>query len=545
MYLWLWSFLRAVMTHYTLTLFTISFILYIIHWIRERRFKHSLFSRLGIPQVKPHLIYGSMHILHGNFLSTDVIGKWLNKYGKVFGFYTGETPNLVIGDLDLIKQVLIKDFHNFSNRPKLPIKAQPVVNTVVGLRDQRWKDVRSILAPTFSMVKMKQMTGVMNRKLDEFLQIVLEGSLKDVPLEWYSIFQGLTLDVISECALAMKTNCQRDQNNDELFSATRIFLKNAMNPAIYLAIYFSAFGQICTFISNQLALSGRVTNMIVSHLKTVLNIRRKDLSTKYIDVLQLMLEAADSQPDILANAAYDPDDVLTSTKASSEYLLPPTKEKGNKKRLSDDEIIANAWVFLLGGFETTANTLTSAAYLLACNPEVQERLYQELNDNIEDGSESLNYETVNKLSYLDQVLSETLRIYPPVVSFITRDTEKDTRLGEYFVPSGTNIVIPLWQIHHDPNLWPDPENFDPDRFCPEIKASESRHPMSYIPFGAGPRSCVGVRFAQLEAKLTLARLIKSFRLETCDTTPIPMTFEMPTVTHIPAEAVMLKAILRD
>ncbi|XP_068202553.1 cytochrome P450 3A25-like [Palaemon carinicauda] len=529
--LWLPSLLWAGMSRYTVLFLITLIVLYIIHWTRERHYKHTLFARLGIPYIKPHLLYGSMHTLHSDTLATDIMENWIKEHGKVFGFYIGETPNVVIADLDLIKQVLIKDFHNFSNRPKLPIEAQPVVDTIVGLRDQRWKDVRSILAPTFSMMKMKSMTGIMNRRVDEFLQIVSEGSLKNEPLEWYTIFQGLTLDVISECALAMKTHCQRDQNNDELFVAVRSFLKNALNPAIFLAVYFNAFAKIFSFISNQLALSGRMTNMIVSHLKTVIRIRRKDMSKKYIDVLQLMLEAADTQ---------NPNEIEEDSPEGGT-----AKHSETRKQLTDAEIIANAWVFLLGGFETTANSLTSAAYLLACNPEVQERLYKELSSDIEDGSQHLTYETVNSLTYLDQVLSETLRIYPPVVSFMSRDTANDTMLGDYFIPSDTNIVIPMWHIHHNPEFWPDPEKFDPDRFSSKTKASENRHPMSYIPFGAGPRSCVGIRFAQLEAKLALARLIRCFKLETCEETVIPMKFEMPTVTHIPATGVMLKATPRQ
>lgn len=528
----LFSFLRSAMTHYTFTLLVATMVLYVIHWIRARRYKHSMFTRLGIPHIKPHLIYGSMHTLRGKDLATEVIGKWLKEYGKVFGYFIGSKPNVVVGDLDLMRQVLVKDFHNFSNRPKLAIEAQPVMDTLVGLRDQRWKDIRSVLTPTFSMVKMKQMIGIMNTRIDEFLGIITNSSLKDEPLEFYGLFQGLTLDVISECVLAMKTNCQRDQNGDQLFAAVRSFLTHAMNPAIHLAIYFNVFGKALSFISNQLAFSGRMTNMIVSHLKTVLKIRRKDLSKRYIDVLQLMLEA-DSQPETSANGVHDSNNTSNSRKEIS------------KKNLTDDEIIANAWVFLLAGFETTANSMTSTAYLLACNPDVQEKLYQELCEHIEDGSQSVSYETVNKLTYLDQVFSEALRVYPPVVTFITRDTNEDFQLGDYFIPSDTNVLIPIWQIHHDPELWPDPYKFDPERFSPEVKASENRHPMSYIPFGAGPRGCVGIRFAQLEAKLAIARLVRCFRLETCAETPIPLTFVMPTVTHIPAKGVMLKTIQRE
>ena len=110
---------------------------------------------------------------------------------------------------------------------------------------------------------------------------------------------------------------------------------------------------------------------------------------------------------------------------------------------------------------------------------------------------------------MDQVLCETLRLFPPVVHLVTREASEPVQLGKTTIPAGTNIQIPVWQIHHDPNLWPDPYSFDPDRFDPELK--KSHHPMSWIPFGSGPRACIGIRFAMLEAKITLAKLLMKYR----------------------------------
>lgn len=523
------------LTSHTWTLFVAAVLLYVVWWVQKRRHQHSVFARLGIPFVPPHLIYGSNHILRApGALATDIIAKWTKQYGKVFGYYVGWRPTLVVADLDLVKQVLIKDFNNFSNRPKLVIDAQPVVDTVVGLRDQRWKDVRAVLAPTFSMVKMKHMAGIINRKIDQLMAIVEEKTAQGQPVEWYSTYQGLTLDVISECALAMQTNCQRDQEKDEFLVAVREFLQNAVNPAILLALYFPVFASLLSFVSNKLAVSGRMTQMIVNHLKKVIAIRRKDLETRYVDVLQLMLEAAQSrysQADgQVANGAAEPE----AARVNPRHTL-----------LTDAEIIANAWVFMLGGFETTASTLTYTTYLLATHPQVQDRLYQEVCDVAQKGeSGSLTYEQVRDLKYLDQVITESLRLYPPVVTFISREAAHDFKLGNISVPKDMIITVPIWQLHRDPDQWRDPETFDPDRFSPDAKAAESHHPMSYLPFGAGPRNCPGMRFAQLEAKLTLARVIKTYRLEVCKDTPVPLTFKIPTVAINPSKAVYIKVVPR-
>uniref|UniRef100_A0A0P4W4H9 Thromboxane-A synthase n=1 Tax=Scylla olivacea TaxID=85551 RepID=A0A0P4W4H9_SCYOL len=509
----------------TLVLILLAAVLaYTVIWVHHRRQQHAVFSRIGIPYVPPHLIYGSNHILRGSGKMTiDVIGQWLQQYGKIFGYYIGWKPTLVVADLDLIKTVLIKDFHNFSNRPKLVINAQPVVNTLVGLRDQRWKDVRSVLAPTFSMVKMKHMAGIMNEKINVLMKIIEEKSSNGENVEMYSIFQGLTLDVISECALAMKTQCQQKQNKDEMFKAVREFLKNAINPAILLALYFPYFASLMSFFSNRLALSGRMTRMIIDHLKGVIAVRRQDIDTRSVDVLQLMLEAAESR--------------YQGNEDDKVWI--------KHKLLTDEEIIANAWVFMLGGFETTANSLTYTAYLLATHPEVQQRLYEEVcNVTKESGKVTLTYEDVQQLKYLDQVFSESLRLYPPVVTFIMRESADDFKLGDYLIPKDLSILVPIWQIHHDPQYWPDPHTFDPERFSMDNKAMKTQHPMCYLPFGAGPRNCPGMRFAQLEAKLTLARIVKTFRLEVCEDTPQPLTFIIPTVAINPAKKVFLRAVPR-
>ncbi|KAG0696573.1 Lithocholate 6-beta-hydroxylase [Chionoecetes opilio] len=542
-------------------------------WVRHRRHQHATFRRLGVPYVPPHLLYGNNHTLrqHGT-PPTEVMGGWVRRYGKVFGYFVGWAPMLVVADLDLIKTILIRDFHNFANRPRLVIEARPVIHTLVGLRDHRWKHVRALLAPTFSMLKMKHMATIMNRKIDTLMAILRarEGQAVDV----YATFQGLTLEVISECALAMQVHSQLHQDKEPLLVAVKEFLKHALNPAILLALYLPAFASLMSFVSNRLALSGRMTNMIVQHLKCVIAARRRqDRGARTVDVLQLMLEAAESRHQGGSKEGKEGSaregqgggkeghkDSSKDGQGGSKEGHKDSGKKGHKgtaregpkdsQLLTDEEIIANAWVFLLGGFETTANALTYTAYLLATHPHVQDRLHSEVCAAAKEagGGDVLTYELVQGLKYLDMVLSESLRLYPPVVTFIIRESAKEVQYGDLCIPKDMAILVPVWQVHRDPQHWPHPDAFDPEScHCParfSVDARASRHPMAYLPFGAGPRNCPGMRFAQLEAKLTLARLIKNFRLEVCEATPQPLTFTIPTVAINPATKVFLRAVAR-
>ncbi|CAL4073249.1 unnamed protein product, partial [Meganyctiphanes norvegica] len=453
-------------TAHTGLLMLLGIVLYIIHWVKHRRQQQSVFQKLGIPFVPPNLITGSQDLFR-KYLAIDIFDEWISKYGKVFGYYVGWSPTLVVADLDLVQQILIKDFVHFANRPKLVIDAQPVVDTVVGLRDQRWKDVRSILAPTFSMLKMKHMTGIMNGKVDELLRVINERATTGQPIEWYSTFQGLTLDVISECALAIKSDCQQEQNKNELFRAVRGFLKNALNPAILMALYFPSFAKILSIISNKFALSGRMTEIVVQNLKKVIAIRRNDLNVKTVDVLQLMMDSTETP---MANG-------ISSKESPTANGL--TSSIKTRKLLTDKELIANIWIFLLGGFETTADALTYTTYLLALHPQIQERLYNEVAQVTGGSDQSLTYEEVSKMTYLEQVFNESLRLYPPVVTFVIREARQDVHVGNLFIPKDMSIIIPIWQIHRDPEHWPNPETFDPERYWPGAPAV-SRKPERYL-----------------------------------------------------------------
>ena len=205
--------------------------------------------------------------------------------------------------------------------------------------------------------------------------------------------------------------------------------------------------------------------------------------------------------------------------------LDEKKEKisFSKKKLDDYEIIAQAWLFWLAGFETTGNMLSFCFYSLAVNPDCQEKLYQEVSSSV-DANGNIDYDTLTKLPYLDACLSETLRIYPALMALDRIVSENYTLpTTNIELPKGTIVNIPIYALHHDEKYYDQPEKFNPDRFLPE-----NRHliqPFTYFPFGAGPRSCVGMRFALLEAKLCLSQIIMKYKLVRCDKTDVPLLLD--------------------
>ena len=184
--------------------------------------------------------------------------------------------------------------------------------------------------------------------------------------------------------------------------------------------------------------------------------------------------------------------------------------------------MAQAMVFFLAGYETTASTLSFCLYELALNQDIQERLYREI-QQAKTEDPSLSYATLSKCEYLDAVLSETLRKYPPAL-LLNREASDRYHIPEagLWLEKGQSVNIPVYAIHHMEQFFPNPHRYDPDRFMPENR--DKIVPYSYLPFGGGPRNCIGMRFALTEAKMGLARLVDQFKVvrtaETTDTLQI-------------------------
>lgn len=156
--------------------------------------------------------------------------------------------------------------------------------------------------------------------------------------------------------------------------------------------------------------------------------------------------------------------------------------------------------------------MTWALYLIGSHPDVQEKVHEELDSVFGKGSDRpATMDDLGKLNYLDRVIKETLRLFPSV-PLMGRVTTEDCIINNQLVPKDTEVAVLTYQIHHNKHVWDDPERFDPDRFLP--KNMVSRHPFAYIPFSAGPRNCIGQRFAILEEKVMLSAIFRRYNV-TC------------------------------
>ncbi|WP_135855339.1 cytochrome P450 [Halorussus salinus] len=190
-----------------------------------------------------------------------------------------------------------------------------------------------------------------------------------------------------------------------------------------------------------------------------------------------------------------PDDLLS--------ILLRAQDRGEQ---TDREIRDEVMTMLLAGHDTTALTLTYTWYLLSQHPEAERRVHDEIDDVL--GGDAPTMEDVGNLDYVEQVVDEAMRLYPPVYTMF-REAKEPVELGGYRVPEESAIMLSQWAMHRSERYWDDPDAFDPDRWSRDA----DRPRFAYFPFGGGPRHCIGKHLAKLEAKLILARTAQQYRLE--------------------------------
>lgn len=231
--------------------------------------------------------------------------------------------------------------------------------------------------------------------------------------------------------------------------------------------------------------------------------------------------------------------------------------------LTVEELAAQAFIFFLAGFDTSSTTLAFCFYELAFNPIVQQRARDEIRDRLQRHGGKLSYEAIMEIQYIDQIIkgkifipcffiqksmisfsyyicfTETLRLYPPVTN-LSRETERDYLVPgmEFVLEEKTRIFIPTYAIHHDPEYYPDPERFDPDRFAPAEVAR--RDSVLWLPFGDGPRNCIGYRFGMMQLRVGLVTLLNSFEFGPSERTQRPLKFSKEALLLMPEGGMWLK-----
>ncbi|XP_011875039.1 PREDICTED: probable cytochrome P450 6a14 isoform X2 [Vollenhovia emeryi] len=441
-----------------------------------------------------NLILGKVQV--GVFLH-DIYIKY--KHHGVIGTYSLFKPNLIIADHDLVQTVLTKEFASFHDRGTYcNEKLDPLSAHLFSMPGKKWRNMRVKMTPTFTSGKLKQMFPILQEcgeKLAEYLEC--KAKMKD-SIEVKDIFARYTTDVIMSAAFGVKSNCIGEPNNEYRIQGRKAF---EVTPLILaLAVYAPQIMDLFSLTFFDRGVIKFYMNMFRENVeyRRTHNIVRQD----FMNLLMQLMDRGYVEPDM--------DDDKKKINESSTV-----------SKLTIAEATAQSFVFFAAGYETSSTTATFALYELAQYHDIQDKVRKEI-DEILAKHGGLTYDSVNDMTYLHKVVNETLRKYPPI-PFLNRICTKDIALPMNInLPKGTSITIPVLGFHRDPSIYPDPDKFDPERFNADVVAD--RHPYAYLPFGEGPRVCIGARFGYIQTKVGLVSLLSRYKFHLDPQTRVPLIF---------------------
>ncbi|KRT85204.1 cytochrome P450, partial [Oryctes borbonicus] len=213
---------------------------------------------------------------------------------------------------------------------------------------------------------------------------------------------------------------------------------------------------------------------------------------------------------------------------------------GSTQGVTTEEMLAQSFIFFDAGFETSSTNLTFSLYELAMHQDLQQKVRDEIFTVLERHNGEMTYEALMEMPYVDQVLDESLRKYPPI-PFLNRKCSTDYKIpgSDLVIEKGTSVMISLPGLHMDPEYFPEPDKFDPERFSKENKSKIK--PFTFLSFGNGPRVCIGQRFALLQNKLGLCLILKNFKISALETTPKKIVADPRGLTTVSIEPISLRS----
>ncbi|XP_032690305.1 cytochrome P450 4C1-like isoform X2 [Odontomachus brunneus] len=360
----------------------------------------------------------------------------------------------------------------------------------------KWHSRRKMLTPTFHFSILREFTNILTEEGKRMVQKLKDvGDMVEVDIELF--ISEHTLNIICETAMGTSPHnlgTMQEKYRHKVHQLGQLLIYRIVRPWLFNDIIFA------------LTPKGREQKKILQNLHgfTEKIIAERKMYHKRTNNKELH-NIANNDPIEIDNAEIHG---IRKKRIAMLDLLISTSQENN---LSDLDIREEVDTFTFEGHDTTSMAICFTLLLLAEHKDIQDRVREEVKTVMQQCEGKLTMTSLQNLPYLERCLKESLRLYPSVY-FITRITAEDVQLRDsYVIPRGTITHLNIFDAHRDPNFWPNPDVFDPDRFLPE--KIQKRHPYSYLPFSAGPRNCIGQRFAMLELKAIIALLVHNFYLE--------------------------------
>ncbi|XP_024883533.1 cytochrome P450 9e2-like [Temnothorax curvispinosus] len=478
------------MEYWTIALSILAGILAIYYY--SSRKDSNVFRQHGIPHAKDYFLLKKIwKILIRPKSFADMMTEIYEVHSdaKYIGMFDFTKSIVMIRDLELLKSVAIKNFDAFQDHLFFGNETQDPLfgNNLFALRGDKWRDIRALLSPAFTASKMRAMFQLISECAVNFSEYVMNVPSDKRVMEMKDIFTRYASDVIATCAFGINVDSMRNPENEFY-----VFGKKTTDFGFVALIKILMYQHVPSLIRllNLKLIDDRTSAFFVNLVADTIRIREEKGITRP-DMIQLLMDSKSKR---------EPGRELTILNMTSQ-----------------------AFIFFLAGFETSSTLMSFAAHEIAVNPDVQEKLQNEIDKVLKDTNSQPSYEAINGMKYLNAVINEALRKYP-VQPMTDRLCVKDFELPPalpnakpYLVKEGMLLFIPFYALQHDPKYFPEPDKFKPERFLDE---GDRCNFDAYYPFGLGPRMCIGNRFALLETRTLLFHLLARCQLMPCEKTSI-------------------------
>ncbi|CAB3239058.1 unnamed protein product [Arctia plantaginis] len=503
----------------------IAIIWIIVAFLALALYLRKVYSKLandGVNHLPVVPIFGNLFwVFFSSDNITDFLAKLSSKFpdDKVVGVYELLNPLYIVKDVDIIKNVTIKDFDHFVDRRGFSELDPTFGRSLLNLKGEEWKEMRSTLSPAFTSSKIRLMVPFMVDVGEEMIK-VLSKRIKDSESQYIDVnTKDLTAryatDVIASCTFGLKVDSQSADSHFYRKAKDVITFKYSAVIKIFLYRCLPSIAEMLKLSLVSSETSGFFSDVVLSTIE-----EREKRNIIRHDMINILNEIKKGQ------LRHERDSDVDSSAGFATVEESNFGKKLRDREWTDNDLVAQAVLFLLAGFDTVSTVMTFMIYELAVNPDVQEILVQEIKEFDQMNGGQLDFKSIQSMKYMDMVVSETMRLHPPT-PLLDRQCVKDYNFGrvnktatkDLIVRKGAAIGFPVYMFHRNPQLFPNPEKFDPERFSDENK--HNIKPFSYMPFGLGPRNCIGSRFALCEVKVMLYQLLRKIKVSPCEKTTIP------------------------
>ncbi|KAL4711799.1 hypothetical protein ACJJTC_005968, partial [Scirpophaga incertulas] len=502
----------------------LSVILAILYSVIRERYKY--WKKRNVIHPDPRFLLGNYNdfILMRKNMS-EVLHNILKDYPDepYIGVFYGTEPTLLVQDPEIVKLITTKDFYYFHGREATNyVNREGSTQNLFFDAGDRWKVTRQNLSPLFSTAKMKKMFPLIEQCCHQFERIIDEERLVTNDIEVRTMMARFTIACICSCAFGVDVDTlaeNYEQNPffnighvifDNTIKRTALNIMRAIWPAVFYALGYKIFPT--------------------------------DLEEFFKSFLTKIFEGREYKP----TNRHDFIDMVLRLKEKNIITGDSIKNWENMKiqlPVTDQFMIAQCMLFFGAGFETSAATLGYTLYELAKHPNAQRKAHEDIDEFMKKHQNKLVYECISELPYVEMCVDETLRLYP-ALGVVMREIMED-----YVLPSGLKLSkglrvhLPLYHIHRHPKYFPEPEKFRPERFSPEERNNITSH--SYVPFGGGPRICIGMRFAKMQMLAGLVTILKKYDVALAEGMPEKLQFDPRAIVTQPIGGINLKFTPRE